>query len=278
MKKVFFYFAILLTSLQTFAQNTSYTYDNNNRLIKVEYDNGITISYTYDALGNRLSKVVTRANEAATITAINYTRKYGDENPRFDYTVEGAAINGEPEIICEATATSPVGTYPIVIQKGSVTNTNCTYVNGTLTIEKAVLEAQAEDATRTEGEDNPPFIINYKGFKNNETEEVLLEHVVASSPADRVSAPGTYPIVASGGYASNYMFKYVDGTLTIVSSTSVDSVNNDEEGINAYFGKPLEIYSLSGICVFAGTLTDDVWRRLPLGVYIVKGKRVMKIK
>jgi len=35
-----------------------YTYDNLNRLVRVEYDNGATIDYTYDAAGNRLQKVI----------------------------------------------------------------------------------------------------------------------------------------------------------------------------------------------------------------------------
>ena len=67
------------------------------------------------------------------VTAKSYTRKYGDANPEFGYTVSGAALAGEPEIICEATPTSPVGEYPIIIKKGSVSNYNDMYVNGTLT-------------------------------------------------------------------------------------------------------------------------------------------------
>ena len=74
-----------------------------------------------------------------TVTAKSYSREYGDANPSFEFTSEGATLNGVPEITCEATATSPVGTYPIVIKKGSVTNSSDTYVNGTLTITKAPL-------------------------------------------------------------------------------------------------------------------------------------------
>ena len=55
--KFFLLLAFLFATLQTFAQ--TYTYDNLNRLTKVVYDNGATVSYTYDALGNRTSKKVT---------------------------------------------------------------------------------------------------------------------------------------------------------------------------------------------------------------------------
>lgn len=37
----------------------SYEYDNLYRLTKVTYSNGTIVSYTYDALGNRISKKVT---------------------------------------------------------------------------------------------------------------------------------------------------------------------------------------------------------------------------
>lgn len=55
--RVLYILALLFVVLQTFAQ--TYTYDSNNRLTKVVYDNGTTITYTFDALGNRTSKKVT---------------------------------------------------------------------------------------------------------------------------------------------------------------------------------------------------------------------------
>lgn len=42
------------------AQATIYTYDDLNRLAKVEYSDGIVIEYTYDEVGNRISKTVTK--------------------------------------------------------------------------------------------------------------------------------------------------------------------------------------------------------------------------
>ena len=58
---LFFTWALLFAALQTFAQ-TTYTYDDLNRLTSVTYSNGVTVSYTYDALGNRTSKKVTGAS------------------------------------------------------------------------------------------------------------------------------------------------------------------------------------------------------------------------
>ena len=51
---------ILLTLLVTasassFAETITYTYDNLNRLVRVNYGSGTTITYLYDAAGNRIN-------------------------------------------------------------------------------------------------------------------------------------------------------------------------------------------------------------------------------
>ena len=111
--------------------------------------------------------------DAIVIKANSYTRQYGDANPTFDYTVEGEGLEGTPEISCEATATSPVGTYDIIVSRGTVTNYNVTYVAGTLTITKAPLNIAAGTYTKKQGDPMPEFTLTYTGFKNDETENVL---------------------------------------------------------------------------------------------------------
>ena len=56
-RKVFYTIVLLFATMQASAQ--TYTYDSNYRLTEVKYGNGITVTYTYDALGNRLTKKVT---------------------------------------------------------------------------------------------------------------------------------------------------------------------------------------------------------------------------
>jgi hypothetical protein len=159
--------------------------------------------------------------EAVVVTAKSYTREYGEANPTFEFTSAGAALDGTPEISCEATATSPVGTYPIIIKKGSVKNYNDSYVNGTLTITKAPLTIKPLDCVRKQGEDNPDFTVTYEGFKNNETEAVLTKKPTVSCKATKESHAGDYDIVVSGAEAQNYDFIYINGTLTVIMADPV---------------------------------------------------------
>ena len=131
--------------------------------------------------------------------------------------VTGGALDGTPEITCEATKESSVGIYDIIVKRGTETNYNVTYVKGTLTIKKAPLTVKAGTYTRKQGEENPEFTLEYEGFKNNETEAVLTKKPTATTTATKTSAPGDYPVTISGGEAKNYTFSYVNGTLTIES-------------------------------------------------------------
>lgn len=55
---VFFLFFLLFLSSFSFADTVTYQYDSLNRLTDVQYSNGTTIEYSYDAAGNILTKKV----------------------------------------------------------------------------------------------------------------------------------------------------------------------------------------------------------------------------
>jgi len=161
-----------------------------------------------------------KKHNPVTITAKSYTRQYGDANPTFEYTSEGAAVVGKPAFSCEATATSPVGEYPIVISKGGVTNEEDTYVNGVLTITKTPLKISVGNYEKKQYDPMPEFTVSFEGFKNDETESVLSNKPVISCDANEDSAPGEYAITLSGAEAANYQIQYVAGTLTVTEPDS----------------------------------------------------------
>ena len=180
----------------------------------------------YDISYVKGTLTITKADEVV-VTANSYTRLYGEANPTFEYTTSGATLTGTPSISCEATATSPVGEYDIVVSKGSITNYNVTLVNGKLTIAKAPLTIKAKNYTIKQGESLPTFEAEYSGFKNNETASVLSAQPTITTSATSASAPGTYDIIVSGASATNYNISYVKGTLTI-SAVEVDPVTETE--------------------------------------------------
>ena len=57
-KGLFLASLIFLISFPLITSATEYTYDELNRLVEVRYDNGISVKYTYDAMGNRLTQEV----------------------------------------------------------------------------------------------------------------------------------------------------------------------------------------------------------------------------
>ena len=154
------------------------------------------------------------------VTAKSYTREYGNDNPTFEYSVEGASLEGTPEIICEATTTSPVGEYPIVIKKGSVKNYNDTYINGVLTITKATLTISVGDYEKKQYDPMPEFVPDFEDFKNGETKDVLRKQPTVNCEANEESTPGEYAIVVKGAEAENYEIKYVSGKLTVTEPDS----------------------------------------------------------
>ena len=208
-------------------------------------------------------KLIVTDADPVTVNAQSYTREYGDENPTFEYTVEGAVLEGSPEISCEAAASSPVGEYPIVISKGSVTNYNDIYVNGTLSITKAPLTVSVSDYSREQGQDNPEFILNYSGWKNGEDEIVLDSNPTATTIATKDSEPGDYLITVSGGEAKNYFFEYKSGKLTINEPSGMVELVVSE--------LPLVVYTITGIKLNVSSV-----KALKQGVYIVNGRKVIR--
>ena len=213
--------------------------------------------------------LIVTPEEKVTITAKSFSRVYGEANPSFTYTSAGGTLNGTPTLTCTATATSPVGTYDIIVAKGSVTNSDVELVNGTLSITKAPLTITVKSATKQQGEANPTFELTYSGFKNGETEAVLTKQPNITCSATTASPKGTYPITLSGAVAENYNITYVSGTLTVneveLIPVTAESYIREYGEANPTFEFFTDVTNLGG----APTITCEATAKSPVGTYSI---------
>lgn len=201
--------------------------------------------------------------DSVSITVPDYSMVYGNELPKFSFSHEGAPIIGTPTISCSASSSSPVGTYPIVISRGSLTNDTISCINGTLTITKAPLTIQARSYTIQQGDPIPVLEADYFGFKNGEDTTVLTKMPVFSTRATSSSEPRDYTITVSGAEAQNYKITYKKGYITIESNTSISGAKDDDI---------VSVYTLSGTLLYSEVKLVDVLDRMPAGIYILRNR------
>ncbi|HEV2435683.1 MAG TPA: YDG domain-containing protein [Verrucomicrobiae bacterium] len=81
------------------------------------------------------------------------------------------------------------------------------------------LTVSAVNQSKTYGLPNPALTVSYSGFVNGEGTNVLAGAPGVSTTATTSSPPGTYPVMVSAGTlnAANYLFTFVNGTLTVVA-------------------------------------------------------------
>ncbi len=76
MIKIIILVMLIILPCAAYAVTINYTYDLNGRLTQARYDNGTTITYSYDPAGNLLSReVVTAASTNSSIKLQNILKK-----------------------------------------------------------------------------------------------------------------------------------------------------------------------------------------------------------
>jgi 6-phosphogluconolactonase (cycloisomerase 2 family) len=166
-----------------------------------------------------------------TVTAANATRAFGAPNPAFTGTIIGLK-NGDnitATFATTATATSPVGTYPIVPTlvdpDGKLSNYTVVSNNGILTVSGAVLTVTAGNASRLYGDPNPVFTGTITGIQNGDNITATY-----ASVADPTSSVGNYAIVPTlvdpTGKLANYSVVVNNGILTITPVPLTVTINN----------------------------------------------------
>jgi hypothetical protein len=149
-------------------------------------------------------------------------------------------IDNLPTIYTNATSTSIVGTYPIIVSQGFDNNYNIITQNGNLYIGKSPLQIIMNDTTSVYGE--TPILPNliYLGFKGNDNVDSLEVAPTISTLADSTSIVGFYQIALSGAIDSNYNIFYQNGNLEItgallsVTPVDVNSIYGDSIPFNGF--------------------------------------------
>src|SRR5439155_7816290 len=181
---------------------------------------------------------ITITRRTVTVTADNKSKTYGDANPALTAGYSGfvngdteTVLSGGPSLSTTAGAASPAGSYPIAVAAGtlSAANYSFSFINGTLTINNAVLTVTADDKTKVYGSTNPAFTSNYSGFVNGQT---LATSGVTGNPALGTTAVasshvGTYAITPAIGtlLSASYTCSFANSTCTITPKTASGTPN-----------------------------------------------------
>ncbi len=110
-------------------------------------------------------------------------------------------------------------------------NYNITREEGTLKVTPATLTVTADDKTKKQGEENPELTGTITGFVNDEkAEDVVVGEAAYSTEAVKDSPAGQYEITAAPGtlQADNYVFQYVNGTLTVTAAAPAPGSGDDQ--------------------------------------------------
>ena len=171
-----------------------------------------------------------------TVTADNFSRAYGAANPPFTYQVSGfvngdtlaSVVTGSPTLGTSATATSPVGNYPITPTLGTLSAANYTFgfASGTLAVTAAPLTGLAGNSARPYGAPNPVFTVSYSGFVNGEDASVVTGGLEGFTTAQMNSPVGVYPVRVWGQTSPNYQINFVPGNLTVEPAPLVVQAND----------------------------------------------------
>lgn len=130
--------------IQEIADNGTAVFD----LSSYEYVHLNAIKTTADSPQGRIKSLMLVKGSWNPVTVVADAKQMveGGNVPALTYQIVGGTINGIPSITTTATSTSPAGTYPIIIERGSVITPQLVIIDGMLTVfERARTELLTSD-------------------------------------------------------------------------------------------------------------------------------------
>lgn len=162
-------------------------------------------------------------------------------------------ISGSVTTVAQSSSGNNIITNVKVIRNSDSADVTAYFPNvikaaGTLTVTRAPLTAEMADLSINFGDAAPTYTVSYTGFKNGETQSVLLTQTTPACPYVQGNFPGNYPITGSGATAANYTVNYLPGVLAVHGNNTLVTVTaaNDNK---VYDGAPLtnNNYTVSGL-------------------------------
>ena len=192
-------------------------------------------------------------------------RLYGEDNPEFSISYTGfingddeSAVTTKPTVATTAKTTSSVGTYPVTISGGVAKNYTLEYEAGALTINKAPLTINVNEASRKYGQNNPTFSLGYVGLKNGESAPTWTTAPTFTTNAKKKSDVGAYTVQVACD-PQNYEATVVEGVLNVTQAPLTIKANN---ATRPYCGKEPEYsFTYSG---FVSGDTENVLTQKPI--------------
>ena len=229
--------------------------------------------FSFSLAGCGSSNAPATTRPTLTITAASASRVYGAANPALTASASGANAGDTFTLTAStvATSSSPAGTYSIVpaATGANLANYNVIYVNGTLTVDKAVLTVAPNNQSIGAGSVLPPLSATTTGFVNGDAQTVVTGSPALTTTATSSSPAGTYPITATIGTlaATNYSFTFGTGTLTITPAASnpgVGFTGRAIAGTQPVVGATVQLYAAgtsgngsTGTALLTNSLTTD---------------------
>lgn len=189
---------------------------------EISIHGGFAVNYNLNYINGHL-KIV---KAPLTLRAQDACRPYYEENPRFDFLLEGTRNNDDatciitsPQFACSATLASDCGSYDIIPSAATAKNYEISYKAGKLTITQVPLTLVASNISREYGDYNPILKYTANGLKGGDTVlSALNEEPIVSTTAIESSNVGEYPIIISGGSSKNYSLSYRNGILNVTKA------------------------------------------------------------
>nr|WP_232850019.1 MBG domain-containing protein [Bowmanella yangjiangensis] len=201
----------------------------------------------YDLMTHNGTLTINKA--LATVTANSGSVTYNGQMQSIDGFSVSSLVGGEDASVLGTISSSGgsglnAGTYTHSLSGGSSTNYDLTFIDGSLTINKAQATVTANSGSVTyNGQMQSIDGFSVSGLVGGEDASVL--GTISSSGGSGLNA-GTYTHSLSGGNSANYDLTFIDGSLTINKALATVTANSGSVTYNGQM-QSIDGFTVSGL-------------------------------